>query len=509
MPTFYRFNSGESTPEAVPYTDELWAVASNQAALTYLDEQSDVKQDAVAKTLARGITPDNPNYDVTLANYGKEHWIRYGKNENRQGVGASVLRTNPGFSDLGQANAVGATPNLVFQGSTAGDFVNTVPRTGSDQPTTIIPNPDPTGGGDAGGGDAGGGDAGGDAGGGDFGPIPIIPADIDFSPVTNLIGTDSGPNRDTIMGRQKIAQDFLEGTIKSGQEGLAAGQADLTKNQLGLMTRIGQPGTDDVLPTGLYKGQQGIRDVVDPLASQVTGLDTKVTGVSDQIGTQAVGDTPATGLFAGQAGLAGQISDVGDTATAVQGLVGAPTEGGPQTLFESQQQLGQRIGTPSEGQTDLFTGQAGLMRGQQNLTTDIGAVSTDLSKEAANIQNQIRGFEQAAQEYQAGATAKRGDIANTAIANQQALMGQIGGVGQTMNQQSEALAKQRQAEAAQFNAAQAPLQQQIANLTSNNQALQSNLQNIGPMGPMAADPRDALIQQLLTRNAALMNNRPV
>ena len=372
-------------------------------------------------------------------------------------------------------------------------------------------SPDPTGGDDTISGpppgDTGGGDTGGD--GGSYGPIPLIPADIDFSPVTNLIGTDSGPNRDTIMGRQKIAQDFLEGTIKSGQEGLAAGQADLTKNQLGLMTRIGQPGTDDVLPTGLYKGQQGIRDVVDPLASQVTGLDTKVTGVSDQIGTQAVGDAPATGLFAGQAGLAGQISDVGDTATAVQGLVGAPTEGGPQTLFESQQQLGQKIGTPGEGQTDLFTGQAGLMRGQQNLSTDIGAVSTDLSKEAANIQNQIRGFEQAAQEYQAGATAKRGDIANTAIANQQALMGQIGGVGQTMNQQSEALARQRQAEAAQFNAAQAPLQQQIANLTSNNQALQSNLQNIGPMGPMAADPRDALIQQLLTRNAALMNNRPV
>jgi len=506
MPTFYKFSAGQS-PESVSYTDELWAVASNQAALTYLDEQSDVKQDAVAKTLARGITPDNPNYDVTLANYGKEHWIRYGKNENRQGVGASVLRTNPGFSDLGQADAVGATPNLVFQGSTAGDFVATVPRTGSDQPTTIIPNPDPTGGDDSGGSTNN--NQGGSTNNNQGGGTNTFTGNVDFSPVTDLIGTDSGPNRDTIMGRQKIAQDFLEGTIKSGQEGLAAGQADLTKNQLGLMTRIGQPGTDDVLPTGLYKGQQGIRDVVDPLASQVTGLDTKVTGVSDQIGTQAVGDTPATGLFAGQAGLAGQISDVGDTATAVQGLVGAPTEGKPETLFAGQEQLGQRIGTPGEGQTDLFTGQAGLMRGQQNLTSDIGAVSTDLSKEAANIQNQIRGFEQAAQEYQAGATAKRGDIANTAIANQQALMGQIGGVGQTMNQQSEALAKQRQAEAAQFNAAQAPLQQQIANLTSNNQALQSNLQNIGPMGPMAADPRDALIQQLLTRNAALMNNRPV
>tara|TARA_B100001939_G_scaffold316179_1_gene301925 strand:- start:4073 stop:5407 length:1335 start_codon:yes stop_codon:yes gene_type:complete len=432
--------------------------------LNYGIDNQDVQNHALA-TAAAVAPVGTPENSAAYRKAMVEHAVNFGVREGRDNAEAiAALANTPEFSDI----------NIIQDDPTGGD--------------DTISGPPP-----------------GDTGGG----TNTFTGNVDFSPVTDLIGTDSGPNRDTIMGRQKIAQDFLEGTIKSGQEGLAAGQADLTKNQLGLMTRIGQPGTDDVLPTGLYKGQQGIRDVVDPLASQVTGLDTKVTGVSDQIGTQAVGDTPATGLFAGQAGLAGQISDVGDTATAVQGLVGAPTEGGPQTLFESQQQLGQRIGTPGEGQTDLFTGQAGLMRGQQNLTTDIGAVSTDLSKEAANIQNQIRGFEQAAQEYQAGATAKRGDIANTAIANQQALMGQIGGVGQTMNQQSEALAKQRQAEAAQFNAAQAPLQQQIANLTSNNQALQNNLQNIGPMGPMAADPRDALIQQLLTRNAALMNNRPV
>ena len=497
MPTFYRFKPGQSTPEGVSYTDELWAVASNQAALTYLDEQSDVKQDAVAKTLARGITPDNPNYDVTLANYGKEHWIRYGKDENRQGVGANALRTNPGFSDLGQANAVGATPNLVFQGSTAGDFVSTVPRTGSDQPSTIIPNPSPTGGGDSGGGTNN------NQGGGGImsGPVGLEAGALD--PVTNLIGTTDSTGQSTLMGRQADLASDIAG-VQSTVTPLAGQVTTLQDTVTPLAGDIGQVKTDVTnLATNV-----GTADANTGLFKPIGDIQTDVTNLSGRIGT-ADTDAGQTDLFAGQAGLAGQISGVGDTATAVQGLMGAPTEGGPQTLFESQQQLGQRIGTPVGEQTDLFAGQAGLARGQQTLTSDVDKVSRDLSAEAANIQNQIRGFEQAAQEYQSGATAQRGNIENTAIANQNTLMGQIGGVGQTMNRQAEALANQRQAEAAQFRAAQAPLQQQIANLTSNNQALQNNLQNIGPMGPMAADPRDALIQQLLTRNAALMNNRPV
>ena len=189
--------------------------------------------------------------------------------------------------------------------------------------------------------------------------------------------------------------------------------------------------------------------------------------------------------------------------------MGAPTEGKPETLFAGQEQLGQRIGTPGEGQTDLFTGQAGIMGGQDRIIGRVDDVNTLLGREAKRIQDDIKAFQDATAEYQSGATTQRGNIRDTAIANQNALMGQIGGVGLTMNQQATRLAEQRKAEADQFRAAQAPLQQQIANLTSNNQALQNNLQNIGPMGPMASDPRDALIQQLLTRNASLMNNRPV
>ena len=89
------------------------------------------------------------------------------------------------------------------------------------------------------------------------------------------------------------------------------------------------------------------------------------------------------------------------------------------------------------------------------------------------------------------------------------MLSQIQGVGQPINRQAEALANQRQQEAASFAASQAPLQQQIATLTANNANQAANNQPIGPLGPMAADPRDALIQQLLTRNASLMNNRPV
>ena len=369
--------------------------------------------------------------------------------------------------------------------------------------------PDP-GGDDSGGDDSGGGDdtiygpPPGDTGGGGtgiMGPVGLEAGALD--PVTNLIGTTDSTGQSTLMGRQADLASDIAG-VQSTVTPLAGQVTTLQDTVTPLAGDIGQVKTDVTdLATNV-----GTADANTGLFKPIGDIQTDVTDLSGRIGT-ADTDAGQTNLFAGQAGLAGQISGVGETATAVQGLMGAPTEGGPQTLFESQQQLRQRMGTPVGEQTDLFAGQAGLARGQQTLTSDVDRVGRDLSAEAANIQNQIRGFQQAAEEYQSGATAQRGNIENTAMANQNALMGQIGSSGLLLNQRANELAEQRQAEAAQFRAAQAPLQQQIANLTSNNQALQSNLQNIGPMGPMAADPRDALIQQLLTRNAALMNNRPV
>jgi hypothetical protein len=430
------------------------------------------------------------NADVVLAiSQGQfanasDHFNRYGQFEDRDG--------SPDTDDLDASVIDGSgflyTNNMDINNPLADPLYREL--TGS---------PDPTGGGDDSGGGTNNNQGGGtnnNQGGGGIMSSPVGLEAGALDPVTNLIGTTDSTGQSTLMGRQADLASDIAG-VQSTVTPLAGQVTTLQDTVTPLAGDIGQVKTDVTdLATNV-----GTADANTGLFKPIGDIQTDVTNLSGRIGT-ADTDAGQTDLFAGQAGLAGQISGVGDTATAVQGLMGAPTEGGPQTLFESQQQLGQRIGTPVGEQTDLFAGQAGLARGQQTLTSDVDKVSRDLSAEAANIQNQIRGFEQAAQEYQAGATAKRGDIANTAIANQQALMGQIGGVGQTMNQQSEALAKQRQAEAAQFRTAQAPLQQQIANLTSNNQALQNNLQNIGPMGPMAADPRDALIQQLLTRNAS-------
>ena len=334
-----------------------------------------------------------------------------------------------------------------------------------------------------------------------MGPVGLEAGALD--PVTNLIGTTDSTGQATLMGRQADLASDIAG-VQSTVTPLAGQVTTLQDTVTPLAGDIGQVKTDVTdLATNV-----GTADANTGLFKPIGDIQTDVTDLSGRIGT-ADTDAGQTDLFAGQAGLAGQISGVGDTATAVQGLMGAPTEGKPETLFAGQEQLGQRIGTPVGEQTDLFAGQAGLMRGQDRVIGRVDDVNTLLGREAKRIQDDIKAFQAASAEYQSGATAQRGDIANTAIANQNALMGQIGGVGQTMNRQAEALANQRQAEAAQFRAAQAPLQQQIANLTSNNQALQNNLQNIGPMGPMASDPRDALIQQLLTRNASLMNNRPV
>ena len=313
---------------------------------------------------------------------------------------------------------------------------------------------------------------------------------------------------------------------------------------------IGTPGTGQA-PTlmgqtaGLATGQQGIRDVVDPLGAQVTGIGT-------QIGT-ADTDAGQTDLFAGQAGIQAGIGQAGTGQTdlfagqrgIMSGIGTADTDAGQTDLFAGQaglttgqaglqtgqaglqtgqEQLGTQIGalgtaavTDAEGTvtqqpTGLFAGQAGLMSGQAGLGTQLSGIGTDLSAdiqaEASRLGGQIGDFRTAAEQYQRGATTQRGDIQGTQRAGQANLVQQIQGVGQGINRQAEALARQRQQEATQFQAAQAPLQQQISNLTSNNQALQNNLQ-VGPMGPVASDPRDALIQQLLTRNASLMNNRPV
>ncbi len=365
-------------PNGVNVTDEAFANSSNFIALKYLETEPDVRQQAVAKTLARGITPDNPEYATVLANYGKEHYARYGRFEpTRQSVFVDAFKQNQGYYDVGQASAVGAAPQLVYQGSTAESFINTVPRidgNADNQPPGVIPTPNglgfqfpDTGGDDTGGGDTGGGDTGGgDTGGGDTGGSGgMMSGPVDLTPVTSLVGATGDTGQSTLMGRQ----------------------ADLAS---------------DVA---------GVRGVVDPLAGQVTGVGEQVTGVGEQvtgIGTQiGTADTDAgqTDLFAGQAGImsgqqgladtqanilegqtglagtqAGLMSRIGDTATDTRpatGLIGAVgTAGTPGTATQA-----------AVAPTGLFAGQQALGTNVTGARTELGAVGKDVSGIASSLAN--------------------------------------------------------------------------------------------------------------------------
>ena len=385
----------------------------------------------------------------------------------------------------------------------------------------------------------------GDTGGGSYGPIPLIPADIDFSPVTNLIGTDAGPggegDRTTLMGRQKVMQDFLRGGQRNiedliGTDAGPGGEGDRTTVM----------GRQKIMQDFLRGGQKDIEDIVTPLGEQVTGLETSIgtAGDVDQFGqplrpvgatrpdastlmgrqdiiatdlgglartvgrpsmTVAGDDLPATGLFAGQAGL----------------------QTGQAGLQTGQEQLGTQIGAlgtaavtdPDTGEvtqkpTGLFAGQAGLMAGQTGLGTQISGIGRDLTAdiqaETSRLGSQLGRFQSGVEQYQRGATTARGDIQGTQRAGQANLLQQIQGVGQQANRTAEMMAQQRRFNQNlnnrrnQFN----QQQQQAAQFARSAPRATPSNQQVGPMGPMASDPRDVLIQNLL-RNASLMNKRPV
>ena len=394
---------------------------------------------------------NNPDVTVAISQgqfaNASDHFNRYGQFEERGGL--------PDTENLDTSVIDGSgflyTNNMDINNPLADPLYREL--TGSPDPVSVAPP---------------GGTAGGPPGGPPGGTATFNLTDVpppDLTPVTSRIGTPT------------TAQTAADQTTLMGQTaGLATGQA------------------------GIMSGQQGIRDVVDPLGAQVTGIGT-------QIGT-ADTDAGQTDLFAGQAGL-------------TTGQAGLQT--GQTGLQTGQEQLGTQIGalgtaavtgadgTVTQQPTGLFAGQAGLMSGQTGLGTQLSGIGTDLSADieaqASRLGGQIGDFRTAAEQYQRGATTQRGDIQGTQRAGQANLVQQIQGVGQGINRQAEALARQRQEEASQFQEATQPLQQAVSQFAQNAPAASVN-QQVGPMGPMARDPRDALIQNLL-RNAALMNRRPV
>ena len=417
---------------------------------------------------------NNPDVTVAISQgqfaNASDHFNRYGQFEERGGL--------PDTENLDTSVIDGSgflyTNNMDINNPLADPLYREL--TGSPDPVSVAPP---------------GGTAGGPPGGPPGGTATFNLTDIpppDLTPVTSRIGTPT------------TAQTAADQTTLMGQTaGLATGQA------------------------GIMSGQQGIRDVVDPLGAQVTGIGT-------QIGT-ADTDAGQTDLFAGQRGIMSGIgtadTDAGQT-DLFAGQAGLTTgQAGLQTgqtgLQTGQEQLGTQIGalgtaavtgadgTVTQQPTGLFAGQAGLMSGQTGLGTQLSGIGTDLSADieaqASRLGGQIGDFRTAAEQYQRGATTQRGDIQGTQRAGQANLVQQIQGVGQGINRQAEALARQRQEEASQFQEATQPLQQAVSQFAQNAPAASVN-QQVGPMGPMARDPRDALIQNLL-RNAALMNRRPV
>jgi hypothetical protein len=115
---------------------------------------------------------------------------------------------------------------------------------------------------------------------------------------------------------------FAPGTTTVVQSNQAQQAPDLSPIQTGI--------------TGLETGQQGLMTGQQNLQTGITGLET---------GQQNI-QTGVTGLETGQQGLMAGQQALGAGQGAIQGVIGAPAEGQPQTLF---------------------SGQAGLMGGQQAL----------------------------------------------------------------------------------------------------------------------------------------------
>ena len=411
----------------------------------YVAQNPDVQQHAANTAAASGFAFGTPEYIQVFQKTAVDHAINFGTAEGR--VGAQAVATTSPTENNAQAGT----------------------STGGSQTMNFTASPPPV-------------------------PVDLAPVTSAISGVAGSIGTPGTGQADTLMGQTQ----------------------------------------------GLATGQQGIRDVVDPLAGQVRGIGTSIgtagTGQADTLMGQTAdiqsgigqAGTGQTDLFAGQRGIMSGIGTAGEGQTDLfagqAGLAGGQTtlSENQAALQEGQTGLGTQIGalgtaavtdddgTVTQQPTGLFAGQAGLMSGQTGITQDISGLGRDLTDVSANIGDQLSGlggqvgaFRTAAEQYQRGATTQRGDIQGTQRAGQEALTAQVQGVGQQANRAAEAIAQQRQQQQ------QSAVQQQAAQFAQSAPRATPNNQQVGPMGPMAADPRDALIQQLLTRNASLMNNRPV
>jgi hypothetical protein len=251
------------------------------------------------------------------------------------------------------------------------------------------------------------------------------------------------------------------------------------------------PGTTTVVQSN--QAQQA--PDLSPIQTGITGLGTGQQGL--MTGQQNL-QTGITGLETGQQGILGGQQALGAGQGAIQGVIGAPAEGQPQTLF---------------------SGQAGLMGGQQALGQQLTGGIQDITGAVGGVSQNIDALERAAEQYQREAQRQRAQIQTSGLQGREQLSQQVSGVGQQVNtgvEQQRSLMGGLAAPVAAMGATagvQPGGATQAATQYAKTQKFAPPAQGqqtiTGPMGPMTIDPRDQVLPITRPVSSSGLMNYPV
>jgi hypothetical protein len=291
--------------------------------------------------------------------------------------------------------------------------------------------------------------------------------------LSNIYGSGSfAPGTTTVVQSNQAQQPPDLSPIQTGITGLGTGQQGLMTGQQNLQTGITDLGTGQqnlqTGITGLGTGQQGL----------MTGQENIQTGI--------------TGLETGQQGILGGQQALGAGQGAIQGAIGAPAQGQPQTLF---------------------SGQAGLMGGQQALGQQLTGGIQDITGAVGGVSQNIDALERAAEQYQREAQRQRAQIQTSGLTGREQIARQVADVGQQVNtgvEQQRSLMGGLAAPVAAMGATagvQPGGATQAATQYAQTQKFAPPAQGqqtiMGPMGPMTVDPRDQVTRPV--SSSGLMN----
>jgi hypothetical protein len=247
--------------------------------------------------------------------------------------------------------------------------------------------------------------------------------------------------------------------------------------------------------TGLETGQRGLMTGQENIRTGITGLETGQRGL--MTGQQNL-QTGITGLETGQQGILGGQQALGAGQGAIQGSIGAPAEGQPQTLF---------------------SGQAGLMGGQQALGQQLTGGIQDITGAVGGVSQNIDALERAAEQYQREAQRQRAQIQTAGVQGREQLSQQVSDVGQQVNtgvEQQRSLMGGLAAPVAAMGATagvQPGGATQAATQYAQTQKFAPPAQGqqtiMGPMGPMTIDPRDQVLPITRPVSSSGLMNYPV